>query len=60
MSSSFEIRLVINYIKRMTPKARSNALYQLLGEFSDEWLDEAYAIAEDMRALRKFARTGQG
>ena len=49
---SFNVRTVINYIKRLTPGQRQAELRDLLSAFPDDWLAEAVWIAQSVREAR--------
>ena len=50
--SRFETRVLVNYIKRLSPEGRKAGLADLLVAFPDDWLDEAITIAQAVREYR--------
>ena len=50
--SSFQINVVINFIKRLSQAQRQQALWDLLSAFPDDWLIEALRIAQAVHSNR--------
>ena len=49
---SFNTRVAVNYIKRLSVKERRAELADLLAAFPDDWLAEALVIAHEVQRQR--------